>query len=106
MHKTRVYEYEPFIAEYYDFIPLYAHRADLGFYLDWARRAGGAILELGCGTGRILIQPQLPWPKSKGRPVFQSWGWTYLSGCWRNVGRSSPASPKQCSSASVSSTAE
>lgn len=49
------YEYVPFVAEFYDYIPLYANRLDVGFYVDWARRARGPILELGCGTGRILI---------------------------------------------------
>jgi SAM-dependent methyltransferase len=70
MHKACVYEYEPFIAEYYDFIPLYANRADLAFYLHWARRAGGAILELGCGTGRILIPTAVALAEVEGAPRF------------------------------------
>ena len=49
------YEDQSFVAEYYDFIPGYAGRPDLEFYLDFSRSAGGKILELGCGTGRILI---------------------------------------------------
>lgn len=28
---------------------------DLDFYLDLARRSGGPVLELGCGTGRVLL---------------------------------------------------
>lgn len=43
------------VAEYYDIIPLYAERADLGFYVAAARGAAGKVLELGCGTGRVLI---------------------------------------------------
>ncbi|MGH9804571.1 MAG: methyltransferase domain-containing protein [Candidatus Acidiferrales bacterium] len=43
------------IAEYYDATPIYANRADVGFYLACAAEARGKILELGCGTGRILI---------------------------------------------------
>jgi len=48
-------EYVPFVAELYDHIPLYANRPDVGFYVDWARRTGGSVLELGSGTGRVLI---------------------------------------------------
>jgi len=43
------------IAEYYDATPLYANRADIGFYLACAAEADGKVLELGCGTGRVLI---------------------------------------------------
>lgn len=49
------YEDEPFLAEYYDYIPDYRDRADQNFYLSYAQSAKGTILELGCGTGRILI---------------------------------------------------
>lgn len=49
------YEDKPWLAELYDFVPFYAGRPDLGFYLEYSRAAGGKILELGCGTGRILI---------------------------------------------------
>ena len=45
----------PFLAELYDLIPGYAKRADLQFSLDQGRAAEGPILELGCGTGRVLI---------------------------------------------------
>ncbi|MFQ6041952.1 MAG: class I SAM-dependent methyltransferase [Candidatus Poribacteria bacterium] len=55
MSKFGGYEDQSFIAELYDFIPGYAKRPDLGFYLEFSRSAGGKILELGCGTGRILI---------------------------------------------------
>ena len=47
--------YERVLAEYYDHIPLYADRADVEFYVGMAREAKGKVLELGCGTGRILI---------------------------------------------------
>ena len=49
------YEDQAFVAELYDHVPGYAGRPDLDFYLDYARAAGGKILELGCGTGRLLI---------------------------------------------------
>jgi len=49
------YEDQAFVAEFYDFDPIYAVRPDVEFYVDLARSAGGTVLELGCGTGRILI---------------------------------------------------
>ena len=55
MSKFSGYEDKPFIAELYDDVPFYTNRPDLGFYLDFAGSAHGGVLELGCGTGRILI---------------------------------------------------
>jgi SAM-dependent methyltransferase len=42
------------LPELYDSIPLYNSRPDVDFYVDLCRQAGEA-LELGCGTGRVLI---------------------------------------------------
>ncbi|HTP31838.1 MAG TPA: class I SAM-dependent methyltransferase [Candidatus Acidoferrales bacterium] len=44
----------PELPELYDSIPLYNSRSDIDFYVDLCRKAGDA-LELGCGTGRILV---------------------------------------------------
>ncbi|MBN1591829.1 MAG: class I SAM-dependent methyltransferase [Candidatus Coatesbacteria bacterium] len=55
MSRQGVYKYEPFLSEYYDLVPAYAKRADLDFYVEAARLSHGRVLELGCGTGRILI---------------------------------------------------
>ncbi len=44
-----------FIAETYDFVVPYRERRDVDFFVDMAQEAHGAVLELGCGTGRILI---------------------------------------------------
>jgi SAM-dependent methyltransferase len=49
------YEDQAFVAELYDHIPGYDGRPDQDFYLDYARSAPGKTLELGCGTGRLLI---------------------------------------------------
>ena len=50
------YESDPFVAELYDLNPVYAERThDIGFYLNFCREANGPVLELGCGTGRILL---------------------------------------------------
>jgi SAM-dependent methyltransferase len=48
------HEYSDVFAEFYDHTPLYRTRADIPFYVEEARRAG-SVLELGCGSGRILI---------------------------------------------------
>lgn len=49
--------YERLIAESYD--DLYGvvrdPSGDAAFYLDLARQSGGPVLELGCGTGRVLL---------------------------------------------------
>jgi SAM-dependent methyltransferase len=42
-------------AEFYDLTPPYAGRSDIDFYRSCASDHGGPVLELGCGTGRILI---------------------------------------------------
>ncbi|MGD0878050.1 MAG: class I SAM-dependent methyltransferase [Anaerolineales bacterium] len=43
------------IAEMYDYIVPYRERADVGFFVEAAKESGGAVLEVGCGTGRVLI---------------------------------------------------
>jgi SAM-dependent methyltransferase len=52
---TGLYDRSSLFAELYDHTPLYAARGDVAFYVDRARQANGTTLELGCGTGRILI---------------------------------------------------
>ena len=47
--------YDERVAEYYDLLPLSKDRRDVEFYLACARAAGGRVLELGCGTGRVLV---------------------------------------------------
>jgi SAM-dependent methyltransferase len=44
-----------FIPEFYDHVTPYATRQDVGFYVAAARDSGGPVLELGCGTGRVLV---------------------------------------------------
>lgn len=43
------------IADLYDYVVPYRERADVAFFVDAAVVAGGPVLEVGCGTGRILI---------------------------------------------------
>jgi SAM-dependent methyltransferase len=47
-------EYAP-IADLYDHVSPYRALTDVGFYVDAASESGGPVLELGCGTGRVLI---------------------------------------------------
>lgn len=47
-------EYE-FTSEFYDYIEPYRQRSDVAFFVEMARASQGPVLELGCGTGRVLI---------------------------------------------------
>jgi SAM-dependent methyltransferase len=49
------YGNQPLLAELYDLVPAYSERADIDFYLQYCVAACGPTLELGCGTGRILL---------------------------------------------------
>jgi len=49
------YDAIPDFGLLYDSVPLYAARQDIGFYLEEAKAARGPVLELGSGTGRILL---------------------------------------------------
>ncbi len=55
MSKANPSSYESFVSEYYDYLPPVAGRQDIDFYLGIARTQGDPILELGCGTGRVLL---------------------------------------------------
>src|SRR5258706_3329178 len=50
-----IYDAFPELPAIYDAVPLYVARRDVGFYVDEATDAGGRVLEVGCGTGRILL---------------------------------------------------
>jgi SAM-dependent methyltransferase len=49
------YDQYAFIAELYDQVVPYRERADVAFFVEAAREAGSPVLEVGCGTGRVLI---------------------------------------------------
>jgi SAM-dependent methyltransferase len=44
-----------FIAEMYDHVTAYNERRDVDFFIEESTRSGGPVLEIGCGTGRVLI---------------------------------------------------
>ena len=49
------YDHYDFVAEFYDHVVPYAERQDIQFWVDAARQSGGPVLEIGCGTGRVLV---------------------------------------------------
>jgi SAM-dependent methyltransferase len=49
------YDAVPAIAEFYDTTLVYQTRKDAEFYVAEARASRGPVLELGCGTGRVLL---------------------------------------------------
>jgi cyclopropane fatty-acyl-phospholipid synthase-like methyltransferase len=44
--------YDRHSSEFYDY---HAKRGDVEFYVALATESGGPVLEIGCGTGRLLI---------------------------------------------------
>jgi SAM-dependent methyltransferase len=55
MNKDEGYDTYSFDAELYDHVVPYRERQDVAFYVETALQSGGPVLEIGCGTGRILI---------------------------------------------------
>jgi SAM-dependent methyltransferase len=55
MKSSPTNRYERLLCEFYDFIPPCASRPDRAFFVGFSRAAKGPTLELGCGTGRLLI---------------------------------------------------
>ena len=44
-----------FTSEFYDHMEAYRSRPDVGFFVELAQESRGPVLEVGCGTGRVLI---------------------------------------------------
>jgi SAM-dependent methyltransferase len=55
MDPTGGYDERAFVAEFYDHVVPYQNRQDVAFFIEMARLAAGPVLEIGCGTGRVLI---------------------------------------------------
>jgi SAM-dependent methyltransferase len=49
------YDQYAFVADLYDHVVPYRRRPDVPFFVDAAQESGGPVLEVGCGTGRVLI---------------------------------------------------
>ena len=43
------------VSEFYDYVVPYQSRKDIDFFVGMAQEEGGPVLEVGCGSGRILI---------------------------------------------------
>ena len=52
---SSVYDHIPDFGLLYDSVPLYLERKDVDFYVAEAQRTRRPVLEIGCGTGRILL---------------------------------------------------
>ncbi|MDH3891742.1 MAG: class I SAM-dependent methyltransferase [candidate division Zixibacteria bacterium] len=55
MDKSGGYLAFPFVAEFYDDTVPYKERQDVQFFVESSKTSGGKTLELGSGTGRVLI---------------------------------------------------
>src|SRR5512141_593405 len=55
MTESEKYDEYSFVADLYDEVTPYALRPDVDFFVQAARDSGGPVLELGSGTGRVLI---------------------------------------------------
>jgi len=55
MSKYGGYDDREFVADFYDVMYNQARPQDIAFFIDYARESGGNTLEVGCGTGRVLI---------------------------------------------------
>jgi SAM-dependent methyltransferase len=59
MSRRSGYEDLEFVSDFYDSMYNHLARRDIEFFVDYSKKAGGKILELGCGTGRVLIPTAL-----------------------------------------------
>jgi SAM-dependent methyltransferase len=55
MDEAGGYQDYAFVADLYDYFGPYRERPDVDFFVEAAQEAGGLVLEVGCGTGRVLI---------------------------------------------------
>jgi SAM-dependent methyltransferase len=55
MDRADGYDSNPLIAEFYDYVIPFGNRKDIEFYVETARETQGPVLEIACGTGRVLV---------------------------------------------------
>ena len=78
------------VADLYDDVLPYRDRSDVAFFVEEARDSGGPVLELGCGTGRVLIPTALAGIDIAGLDASPG----MLAVCRGRVGGSSVAAAK------------
>jgi SAM-dependent methyltransferase len=86
MAESSGYEDYAFIADLYDHVDAYRQRPDVQFFVEMAREAGGPVLEIGCGTGRVL----LPTARAGIEVVGLDFSRHMLEVCRRNLAQESP----------------
>lgn len=55
MNRAAGYNDYAFVADLYDHVVPYRNRPDVAFFVQAAQESGSPVLEIGCGTGRVLI---------------------------------------------------
>lgn len=55
MNRAGGYAEYAFVADLYDYVVPYRNRHDVAFFVEAAQASGGPVLEMGCGTGRVLL---------------------------------------------------
>jgi SAM-dependent methyltransferase len=55
MDRSGSYAEYGFVAKFYDYVAPYRDRSDVAFFVEMAKQANGPVLEIGCGTGRVLV---------------------------------------------------
>lgn len=55
MTQAGSYQDYAFVADLYDHVVDYRERQDVDFFVEVAQQSRGPVLEVGCGTGRVLI---------------------------------------------------
>jgi SAM-dependent methyltransferase len=86
---STIYDVTPDFGALYDEVPAYASRRDVEFYLSEAeRRVGptGTVLDLGCGTGRLLF----PLARAGHRVVGVDGSPAMLARCRERLAHESP----------------
>jgi SAM-dependent methyltransferase len=81
------YDEYAFVADLYDWIVPYRERGDVAFFVEAAKNAGGSMLEVGCGTGRVLISVARAGVEIVGLDLSQH----MLAVCRRKLELESPA---------------